>query len=176
MNNFLKRIGLIQSTKIDLKTNKPDFVRLLHQNIDESDLGFGSSFLEAFSSSKNDFKGYVSSNGFKIRRKRKMFQQNMGIAVATGTFRQKGELLEIDTEINGFSNWMIFFYAFVMLFYLAFLSIFFFASESPDFFFIPIIIIHASFMLGLPYFFAKKAVSSTKRDLEKEFIYLMNKV
>ena len=75
MKTFLEKIKLIQYTSIELNTEKNDFVRKLRQNIDESDLSWGSSMFEAFSSSKNDYKGTVNFNGFKLRKRQRMFQK-----------------------------------------------------------------------------------------------------
>ena len=58
MEEFLRKIKLIDSFSISLNTNKNDFVFALRKNIDEDDIDsiFSSAF-EIFSSSKNIFKG-----------------------------------------------------------------------------------------------------------------------
>lgn len=180
MENFLRKIKLIDSFSVTLNTTKAEFTSALHQHVDQEDIdGWFSSAFEVFTSSKNRYKGNVSHNGFRIRKRMRFFERNIGKAIATGRLRDKGDVLCIDTEINGWNNYMIFFYSFLIVFYLIFLGTFMiqdFSGESEFFFIVPIfIIIHAMFMFGLPYFMMRRSVKRFKEDLEREFYYIINK-
>jgi ABC-type multidrug transport system fused ATPase/permease subunit len=177
MKTFLEKIKLIQYTSIELNTEKNDFVRKLRQNIDESDLSWGSSMFEAFSSSKNDYKGTVNFNGFKLRKRQRMFQNNLATkAIAKGSFNQKEDKLIIDIEVNGFNNFLAFFFVFICLFYVIFIGAFLSNIDNElSIFFLLFIILHGFIMIFLPLYFIRKGVKNMKRDLEKEFVYITNK-
>ncbi|MEL6628917.1 MAG: hypothetical protein AAFQ92_25590, partial [Bacteroidota bacterium] len=82
-----EKLGLIDYMTMTLEIDKLDFVRKLRKQIDESSLGVFSDVGDAFSSSKNEFKGQVDHEGFQIKRKRKMFDTSFNFAVAKGQFR-----------------------------------------------------------------------------------------
>ncbi|TCI85907.1 hypothetical protein [Tenacibaculum sp. M341] len=173
MKEFLQKIGLIKRTYIELKTEKNEFVKKLRNSVDESNLGWTSSFLEPFFSSENDYKGTVDNNGFRLRKRLKMAQQANGMPIAKGKFRQKDDLLLIELEINGFKKAFYFIYPFLLLIYVFFIIGFSFVNDF--WVIIPFIVLHASFMIFLPYFFMRKGVKNMKKELEKEFVYIVNK-
>lgn len=174
MREFLKRLKLIDSMTTTLQTSKVEFVNRLNEITDEGSTGMMSDTFDVFSSSKNEFKGQVSFDSFKIKRRRRFFDTNMNFAVANGTFEENNGQLTIDTEINGFNNFFIVFYVFLIIFYSIF--IFGFASSdkngSGEFVAIPFILLHGTFMFGLPYFMMRRSVKRLKYELEREFFYL----
>lgn len=120
------------------------------------------------------YKGKVGFDNFKIRRKSEFFDTNMNLSVAQGTYKQKENMLIIETEINGFNKMMIPFYIIVLVFYSIFISSFIFLdnSEFDTLFFIPFIPIHAAFMFGIPYIMMRRSTRRMKHELEREFYYL----
>ena len=178
MKELLKKLKLIDYLQIELIIQKNDFVNKLRNHVDEGSTGVFSSPFEAFSSSKNEYKGQVGYDGFKIKRKRKFFDTNMNLAVASGTYRQNSEKLIIETEINGFSGMMIPFYLFALVFYSIFIGAFFMADNikgNGAGFALPFIFIHAAFMFGLPYFMMRRSTKRMKHELEREFYYMTKK-
>ncbi|AUC15859.1 hypothetical protein BTO06_12165 [Tenacibaculum sp. SZ-18] len=175
MKELLKKLKLIDYLQTELIIQKNDFVNKLRNHVDEGSTGIFSDTFDVFSSSKNEYKGEVSFNGFKIKRRRKFFDMNMNMAVAKGTYSQKDDKLIIDTEINGFHGMMIPFYIFCIIIYGVFIVGFLSADEiggnAPGFAF-PFIIIHAAFMMGIPYFIMKRSTKRLKHELEREFFYL----
>jgi hypothetical protein len=175
LKKTLKKLHLIDQLNTELKISKEDFVNLLMLNIDEGSLSAFTGLFEIFSSSKNEFKGQVSTNGFKLRKKRKLFQVNMILAVAEGTFKQEDEKLIINAEINGFSGHMKFFYAFLLFFYLIFTVVWILIPDQDQsdigLFILPFIFIHGLLMLGIPYFLMRKNVRMLKHDLERAFYF-----
>jgi len=174
MEDFLKRIQLIKEKQIKLPIEKAEFSKVLRQNIDEGDIGLFSGMFEAFSSSKNKYKGTISNNAFEIRKRRVLFQRNQILARVKGTFRQKNDHLVVDLTINGFSNMMIPFYVFAILFYVIFISTISFNSGAFGVFYI-FIIIHGMLMFGLPYILMRKSVTHTADDIEKELYFMTKK-
>lgn len=175
MKDFLKKLKLVDYLVTELEISQHDFVNRLKANVDEGSTGMFFNSFEAFSSSKNEFKGQVGLNDFKIRRRRRFFDMNMNLAVASGTYEQSDSLLIISTEINGFSGMMIPFYVLLVVFYSIFVILFLTADDidgNMDFFALPFFIIHATFMFGGPYLMMRRSVSKMKHELEREFYYL----
>ena len=175
MKELLKKLKLIDYLQTELLSQKNDFVNKLRSNVDPGSTGIFSDSFEAFSSSKNEYKGEVGINGFRIKRRRKLFDMNMNFAVANGTYTQKDDKLIIDTEINGFHGMMIPFYIFCVVIYGVFIVGFLSADEiegNASEFAFPFIIIHAAFMMGMPYFIMRRSTKRLKHELEREFFYL----
>lgn len=175
MKEFLKKIKLIDFLHTELEISKNEFVSNLKAQVDEgsTSLIFGS--FDMFSSGKNQYRGEVHDNGFKIKRKKKAFDMNVNLAVASGKILQKDDRLIINTEINGFNDFMVPFYIICIVIYGLFLSVPFEAdnegSPGPGFI-LPFMSVHAIFMMGIPYFIMRRSVKRLKYDLEREFFYL----
>ena len=175
MKEFLRKIKLIESLTTELSIQKNEFVKTFKENVDEGSTGFMSDSFDVFSSSKNEYKGHVGFDSFKIKRRRRFFDMNMNFAVANGTYVQKENSLIIETEINGFSGMMIPFYVFALIFYSIFIVTFSFADNiegNGAGFALPFIIIHAAFMFGIPYFMMRRSTKRMAHELEREFFYM----
>jgi hypothetical protein len=116
-------LKLIDYLTLSLPISKAKFIERLLLITDESDTGFFSSAFDAFSSSKNEFKGEIKNDGFKLKRRTRLFDTSMNAAVANGKLVEKEGKLTIETEINGFHNFSIFYYLFLLIFYSIFCSI-----------------------------------------------------
>lgn len=177
MKEFLKKLKLVDHLSTEIEIDQRQFVERLKEHVDHGNIGGFSTMFEAFSSGKNEYKGLVNFDGFKIKRKRRLFDANMGMAVATGNFQQKNQNLIISTEINGFSGLMIPFYIVITIFYLIFIAVLTLASFSEEAdstfaFAIPFILLHASFMFGIPYLMMRRSTTRMKHELEREFFYM----
>ena len=84
MNEFLKKIKLIQVLTIEIEISKSEFVSKLKEQVDEGSTGIFSNPFEVFSSSKNEYKGSVRFDGFEIKRRKKLFDMNINLSVASG--------------------------------------------------------------------------------------------
>jgi len=73
MEEFLKKIKLIDYLTTNLKISRTEFVNRLTSITDQGDIGMLSETFDAFSSSKNEFKGEVTLTGFKIKKKKAVF-------------------------------------------------------------------------------------------------------
>ncbi|UII26074.1 hypothetical protein LVD15_22650 [Fulvivirga maritima] len=175
MKEFLRSIKLVDNLTTELNIQKSEFVKTFKAHVDEGSTGFGSDAFDVFSSSKNEYKGHVGYDNFKIKRRRRFFDRNMNLAVASGTYKQKESQLIIETEINGFSGMMIPFYIFALIFYSFFIVTFSFADNingNGAGFALPFIIIHAAFMFGIPYFMMRRSTKRMAHELEREFFYM----
>ncbi len=172
MKDFLKRLKLIDNMTITLPISKLIFVNRLSEITDEGGTGAMSDTFDVFSSSKNEFKGQVNFDGFKIKRRRRFFDTNMNFAVANGTFVENNEQLTIETEINGFNNFLIVFYVLLIGFYLFLFFIVSMSGDSTDFIVIPFLLLHGTLMFVMPYLMMRRGVERLKYELEREFFYL----
>lgn len=177
MRKQLEKLKIIDYLTVELEIPKSDFIYKLKQNIDESDLSYFSNFSDIFSSSNNEYKGFVNSEGFKIKRKKRFFDTNKNIAIATGKFQTKENILIISTEINAFNKIMIPFFIFITIFYLGFVVFFSFnlftqENNTVPFIVFPFLLLHAVLMYGIPFYMMKKSTANMKRELEREFYFL----
>ncbi|QCK16564.1 hypothetical protein [Mangrovivirga cuniculi] len=175
MKRFLKKIKLIDHLRTELNIEKNEFISRMRSNIDEGSSGAFSDFFDIFSSSKNEFKGEVDEAGFKIKRRRRFFDTYNNFAVAKGTFNQKENHLLINIEINGFKRIMMPFYIIGPSIYIFFIINIFLINDNPSLTigaFVPFVLIHAVFMMGIPYLMMRRSTKKLKYDLERELYYL----
>ncbi|CAN5450562.1 hypothetical protein BH09BAC3_BH09BAC3_14610 [soil metagenome] len=169
MNEFLKKIGLLDHMIIELLIRQSDFVDTLQANVDPKKVGL----FEAFSSSKNMYKGSVSYDGFEIRRKKKIFETTLNLTKATGKISQLGEKLIVNIEVNGFHWLTIVFVAMIASFYAIFIAISLTVDIGDVMFVIPVLLVHALFMLGIPYIALRRGLTTTKYNLERDIHFMM---
>ena len=175
MKEFLQKIKLIDHLTTELEIQKSDFLSNFKSCVGEGNISYFSGAFDVFSSSKNEYKGHVGYDSFKIRRRRKFFDMNMNFAIAKGKYIQKGTTLIINTEINSFSGMMIPFYISIIIFYTIFAVAFFSADNMIDgdqLYFGGFIIVHACFMFGIPYFMMRRSTQRLKHELEREFYFM----
>ncbi|MGS2726035.1 hypothetical protein ACU8DI_05460 [Psychroserpens sp. BH13MA-6] len=177
MQNVLRKYKLIDQCTLALDTTKSDFVNRLQSHVDPSDLGYFSDVFEVFSSSKNEYKGQVDDQGFKLKRRRRFFDSKMNMAIATGRFRQASDTLMIEMEISGFNTGLKLFYIMISIFYVLFLLGFLVSVGTDDapLFLAPFILLHAAFMFGIPFLIMRRSVKRLKYDLEREFHFIATK-
>ncbi len=171
MQNLLRKYKLIEAVTIKLPLDKAEFVSRLRLHVEPGGTGLLGDPFEAFSGKNKEFRGTVDLDGFKIRKRRKIFEAYSGLAKAEGTFHQEQDQLNIATTINGFHGVFYFYYLIVTLIYAGFVVAFFTVDDMPVFV-IPFIILHAALMYGIPFFIMRRSVQRMKRDLEREFFYL----
>lgn len=178
MKEFLKKIKLIDILTLELDSTKSEFISRFKPHVDEGDIGIFSSFFEVFSSSKNEYKGTVGYDGFKIRKRKKFFDTNKQLTIITGKYRQNHDKLIIEAEVNGFPPIIMLFYLFLVVFFIIFISIMlsFKGSESMNkAIMIPMFLLYMLAMLGLPYIFMRRSVKKTMHSFERELFYIANK-
>jgi hypothetical protein len=115
MKSLLLKLKIIQQFKTELNFSIEEFVGMMKNKIDYSSFGFMSDATDVMSGSDNDFKGLVSENNFKFKHQRKMFSGNKSIPLVTGSIEQKGNKLEVITEINAFQGPLKFLFFLVLI-------------------------------------------------------------
>ena len=90
MKDLLHKLKLIEYLAIDIEIQKTEFVSKFRQLVDGDSLGIFSDISHLYSSSKNEFKGQVGYEGFKIEKRVKPFEKK-NLAIANGTYRQNNE-------------------------------------------------------------------------------------
>jgi len=181
MEDFLRKYKLIDNFTVELPVAKSDFVRQLRNSVDTGEIGLFSGAFEAWESSKNDYKGEVTNQGFKFRKRKKFFQTNGQIqAIATGTFKEDSDKLSIHTEVRSpISKMMPIFVlgAFVYLFAIITFVTINVASEEINlpYFALVFIVAHAALIFFIFFYISKRSVANLKRELEREFVFLANK-
>jgi len=171
MGDILEKLKLIDSIVIELPISKTEFIELLENNIDQKQ----SDVFDVFSSSKNEYKGEVTIEGFELKKKRRLFEMNINTAKAVGVFEEHEDTLIIHTEINAFQGQAKLIFGSFILFYIIFISAFLFVGDDFPLFVLPFILLHASFMIGVPYLLVKRSVRRMKYDLERDLYYLATK-
>ena len=173
MQTLLERLKLIDYLTTELPIDKHAFVDRFRKNVDEGSIGFFKSSFDVFRSSKNQYKGTVTYDHFEIRRRRKFFDSNIGLATAAGTYTQKENHLLIESKINGFHKAFIPFLIMLPVFYLVSIISIFQADNlgNARWLFVIFVMVHASFMIGIPYLFMRRGVSRMKYDLERDFYF-----
>lgn len=169
---------MIDHLTTELEISRNDFVNKLKEHVDDGGVGFLSDMFDVFSSGKNEFKGKVEYEGFKIKRKKRFFDMNMNLAIAEGKFIQRDQLLIIETEINGFHKMFVPFYIFGIFLYPIILTSFLMTDNlEPNALLltIPFLFLHAAFMFGIPYFVMRNSARKMKYELEREFFYMTKK-
>ncbi|WP_157472291.1 hypothetical protein [Neolewinella persica] len=175
MDNLLEKYKLIGYHTTELEMDKMEFSKRLRKVVDEGSTGAIGNPFEAFSSSENDFIGKVTSEGFEIRRRRKMFEPNFSMAYVTGKFVQNRDCLTITSKIHGIGKSLKIFIIAITGFYLLFaIMILLVSTANSDFpFYMALFLIpHAALMFWIPFFMARYAVRRMKKELEREFHYL----
>ncbi len=175
MKEFLRKIKLIDDLTTNLEIRKEDFVDKLSAITDQRSTGVFAEPFDAFSSSQNEYKGQVTFDQFKIKKRRRFFDNNFNMAIASGVFKENNGQLIIETEINGFNNFMIFFYVILIVIYSVLITVIIGTFKETDFIALPIILIQGAFMFLIPYFAMKRSIKRLKYDLEREFFYLTKK-
>jgi len=174
MKTFLTRLKVIDHFTLEIEIERSVFVKRLKQSVDTGDTGVIFSF-EAFASSKNEYRGSVGEHEFEIRRRRKLFDRSGALAIAKGILRLRDSNLIIETEVNSFHKIFIPFYIFMLLFYMIFFIVSLTVGTVGGLFPLlafPVLLIHAAFMLGLPYMFMRRSTQKMKYDLEREFYFI----
>jgi hypothetical protein len=175
MKETLIKLGLIEHLTTELEIQKDVFVNKLKDIVDPGYLGFFSEPFPSFSSNAKDYRGRVSLEGFTIKKRRTMFDNTSNLAIASGTYSQRGSKLVIQTEIKGFNVKFVPFYAIAIIAY----SVLFFVlvmadrTQTKDLpFILTLLFIHAVLLLGLPILIMRRSTKRLKRDLEREFYFL----
>lgn len=170
MKEFLRSIGLVRNFTFTLNCPKSYFMNMLRVNVDDS-----FEMLESLRNGKA-FKGIVSHDTFSIRKRRSGYRASPFFMVKlNGIVRERDNQTVVETEIVG-PGWFIAFFFGVTVFIYLMITLSLITggprrNEMGSWAYL-FLLLHAAFMLGLPYFFFRRAISTAQRDVEMEFVYL----
>lgn len=179
MDNFLRKIKLIDSLTVELKGNKSDFIRKFRQNVEESDLSYSDSFFEVFKSSPNEYKGNIDNHVFALRRKAKLFDTNRNFAVVEGKMTEKSDKLILEADIKAIRKSMKFFFIFFILVFIiiitgAIIVPIMTGKDALPLGVLPFVFLYMLIIIAVPYFRTRRSITRMKYDLERDFAFWMN--
>lgn len=94
---IIKRLKLENQFSLTTDMDKTAFLSLLKDSIDEDT---GLQFFESINLKLKPYKGFISSNGFKLKRRRRAFESNNEMARITGTLKSDLRHTEVITHIG----------------------------------------------------------------------------
>ncbi|MDO5980390.1 hypothetical protein [Flavivirga spongiicola] len=173
MKEFLKKIKLLDTLETDLDISKQEFVSRFELSVDKGSTDLFSDMYDVLlRSSEKMYKGRVGLSGFEIK-KRHQFFNSFVFAKAKGSYVHKGNKLRVITEINGWNDFMYFFFGIASLFYLLFFSSI--IQGNAPLLGVLFCVFHALFMFFIPIRMMRASVKKIKYDLEREFHYIASK-
>ncbi len=177
MKNFLKRLRLIDCLTAGLSIDKNEFVDKLSADVDQTAYWFFSDITVSLPVSKNQFKGRVYINGFKLKIRQKYFDAKtnataryiISFVVGNGLFDEQNNRQLIKTGISGFSRYLGAF--FLICCTVPFWDLF---QKPRDEAFIVLLFlsVHATCMLTLISFFMRRSIRRLKNELDTAFYCL----
>ena len=169
MNDFFKKIKLIQTFSIVIPMERIEFVKLCRQKIERKEDSISTMLMEYFTKRKHKYVGIVEHKGISIRKRKTFFSFSKNSCLIKGTFREKNNLLYLETEIKGFSNNVIIVYLSIVLLALYYVGYnLFFKSPDPLFSIISALILQAVLLFGVPYFIIKLRIKGIKAEFEQD--------
>ena len=169
MNKFLQKIGLIKIFEINLNITRSEFVEKLSRLTEAGSPEMFANPLEALSSGSSEFKGIVNQEGFRIKRKKRIFKANLNLAIAEGKYAEIGRNLTITTEICGLNKFFKFICVFFFIFYLVVAIMLDLSGDANSVAFIPFIFIHAIIVYTILYFILNFSAAKLKKVILSNF-------
>ena len=173
-NNLLKRLGLVDHLEFVLDTDRHALAERLSLNVENDQ----SDFSDLFSSSKCEYKGNVTANGFSIRRRKRWFDTSPAFCKVNGVFQDVGNnngQVRVSVEINAFSGRVRLMTILIGIFYgvaiCATLGFGIFKDPKALFGLLGVVI-HGFLMVGILYLVLRKSTRRMKYDIERDLFYI----
>lgn len=170
-SSLTEKLGLRRHLTVTLPVERSLFYSRLKAATVPGNFGLFSGLNELFSSGDHQFVGRVDLNSFKLRHPHRFFEFNQIATVASGSFREEGDLLVVETQVNGFTPQIKLIYGFTIVFYALFAGIFLSTPGLLDIT-LPLLILHGLFIFGITYFLIRRSVRNMIRNLEREFVFI----
>lgn len=159
---IIQRFKLEDQFSIMMDMDKAAFLQLLKENIDEDT---GPQFFESINPKLKPYKGFISLNGFKIKRRRRAFESNNDMARITGTLKSDFRHTELITHIGYPEMTLKLIFGLILVVYLVVLTVVFSVDigESPSW--VPWLIVgHFFLIFGILLFVLRYQIrTSTKK-------------
>jgi hypothetical protein len=164
---WLRRIGWIETFDHTWNLPPSEVAEHLRQH---TDAGHDPGLFEVFATGLKPYTGEVRADGFVLRRRRKLFDWNTGMARITGTLRPQGAGTRMTTTI-GFPAFLsaIIVGVFVVFYGLvaAMLSLGVFGSEAR--FILPFVLLQSIVLALIFYLVFRQEIRVSRRYFEQDF-------
>ncbi len=102
MKRFLKRIGIIQSFRIELAIESSNLIEYFDSKMDNGSPNLLFSFIERFRFNDKKYKGKINNNTIRLRKKTRFFYFRNGYPIATMTLTNKKKKTIINLTLSGY--------------------------------------------------------------------------
>ncbi|HYF03460.1 MAG TPA: hypothetical protein VEC36_08790 [Patescibacteria group bacterium] len=171
MNDFLCKIGLIDTLKMELPISEEEFVKIFREKVGGFDFKTG----ENYWSPSNEYRGYLRESYFKIKTRPSLFMPGYGSFVyAIGTFKQHQQNTLLEITVSSISAYVYIFYGIVTIITLWIVIMSFLGKVTDNSGGVAIIfMITFLFMItGIQVLAFKRYVQHMKVDLQRDFYNL----
>lgn len=170
MSNWLDKLGLSEDLSLKYYVRHANFVEQFQKHTDSDQSLFSGAF-DAFSSSKIEYRGTISSSEFSIRKKKRFFDSLSAIPLISGTILSEKNGTRLLVNVCAFSSLLKYMFWLLCFLYVAaaiFLAIF---GLAEKFGFVPFVflLLHALLMFGIFYFILRRSVSKVSENLDRDF-------
>jgi hypothetical protein len=174
MKSLIEKIGLLESSEIELNISKKEFVKKILERIESKD----HYFFGIPNTNKPFYKGKIENDSFELKKKRNLLNSHLDITKISGQFCENNNKLIITSRIRIYNLqvWI----GFVMIFFvylICFISIIsgnilVFENLLFDILFL---FGHFILVLGLPYLIIRRIVRQAKSEFDKDLYLLFHK-
>ncbi|MBX2873111.1 MAG: hypothetical protein KTR30_13450 [Saprospiraceae bacterium] len=170
---IITKLKLEDEFSIPVDMDKTAFLTLLKENIDEDT---GPKFFESFNSKLKPYKGWVTPNGFKIKRTRRAFESNNEMARITGSVSSDFRQTVVTTHIGYPETTLKLIFWGLIASYGIILTIVLSGSLDHEPGLIPLIIVgHSLLIFGILYFILRYQVRTSTNKVRRFLENLLSK-
>ena len=173
MPSFFEQLGLLKELELTYEVSQKTFIDLLEKNLDKDRYNP----FEVFTSSHFKYKGTIETDGFRVKKKRRLFDSKTGWISATGKLEEKGNKLSINLAIIGWNHYMTIVYVFILIYCVFAFSTWLDMNEMQSLtkwlFLLFIMLLHTALLLLAPIILLRKSVKSLAETLPKDLSHLV---
>lgn len=175
MKKILRKLKLIQEYSFEMNAQLSVLVDKLNSNIDDFDFNIVNLLFEPYNSGHHRFKGKADVQGFEIKHRREFFNYNISFPIVKGRFIEKNNVLVIETEINGLRRGLVLFSGILFLAIFIAILVIVISAKFDVLIFVPIFVPLFLVLILFPYMMIRISISRMKREIEREFYFILNK-
>lgn len=173
MKEFLRRVKIIQHQTIEIEVLKQDFLKMFRHNIGVDKNEMYDEVAKIFKTPKGNYTGKIDLNEFVLKKRNHFFDFDKNSSIVKGKLTQIGEILRIETEIQGVSNLNFFLYLLIVSgfsFIMYKFSVNYMKKIGDIVSLLLILIFHVTIIFGLPYLIIRKRIKRMKIEMNNNFI------
>ena len=148
-----------------LDMDKGDFLKLLHENIDEDT---GIQLFESLNTKLKPYKGLIKPSGFQLKRRRRMFESNSEMARIKGTLKTDLRQTVLTTHIGFDELTMKAIFGLLIFVYAGVLVVLLSTSAGDEISWFPLLILgHGLLIFGILYFVLRYQIRVSTRRFKR---------